>query len=146
MTPAEFIRKWHRFQGKESAAYQEHFNDLCRLLGQPTPAEADPSGNDFFCFQKRVVKDAELFELHDTGEEAAARGARLCRRVEEGLLRLGIQGQEEEPRRGLQATAPLPRVAAESAPAGGLRFRPLHHPHQLQRHGPGNARVHQRPD
>jgi hypothetical protein len=39
-------------------------------LGQPTPAEADPSGSDFFCFQKRVVKDAELFELDETGEAA----------------------------------------------------------------------------
>ncbi len=42
--------------GKESSAYQEHFNDLCRLLGQPTPAEADPTGSESFCFQKRVVK------------------------------------------------------------------------------------------
>ena len=65
MTPAEFKKKWSRYQGKESAAYQEHFNDLCRLLGQPTPAEADPSGSDFFCFQKRVVKDAELFDLEN---------------------------------------------------------------------------------
>ncbi len=71
MTPAEFQRKWSRYQGKETSAYQEHFNDLCRLLGQPTPAEADPSGRDFFCFQKRVVKDAELFQLNETGEEAA---------------------------------------------------------------------------
>ena len=66
MTAAEFKKKWSRNQSKESAAYQEHFNDLCRLLGQPTPNEADPSGSDFFCFQKRVVKDAELFELHET--------------------------------------------------------------------------------
>lgn len=72
MTPAEFRRKWSRYQGKETSAYQEHFNDLCRLLGLPTPAEADPSGSDFFCFQKRVVKDAELFQLNETGEEAAA--------------------------------------------------------------------------
>ena len=36
MTLAEFKRKWARFSGKESAAYQEHFSDLCRLLGQPT--------------------------------------------------------------------------------------------------------------
>src|SRR5579884_1211157 len=63
MTPAEFKKKWARYQGKETSAYQGHFDDLCRLLGQPTPAEADPSGTDFFCFQKRVVKDAELFEL-----------------------------------------------------------------------------------
>ncbi|MGB8368721.1 MAG: class I SAM-dependent DNA methyltransferase [Limisphaerales bacterium] len=66
MTPAEFKTKWAKVSAKESAAYQEHFNDLCRLLGQPTPNEADPSGSDFFCFQKRVVKDVELFELHET--------------------------------------------------------------------------------
>ena len=63
MTVAEFKQKWARYQGKESAAYQEHFIDICRLLGQPTPVEADPSGNDFFCFQKRVVKGAELLNL-----------------------------------------------------------------------------------
>lgn len=71
MTPAEFKRKWHRYQGKESSAYQEHFSDLCRLLGQPTPAEADPTGSESFCFQKRVVKDAELlFELREEVEPA----------------------------------------------------------------------------
>lgn len=61
MTPAEFKRKWARYTGKETAAYQEHFNDLCALLGQPTPATADPTGSESFCFQKRVIKDAELF-------------------------------------------------------------------------------------
>jgi type II restriction/modification system DNA methylase subunit YeeA len=59
MTPAEFKTKWNRYRGKETSAYQEHFNDLCRLLDQKTPAEADPSGNDWFCFQKRVLKDLE---------------------------------------------------------------------------------------
>jgi hypothetical protein len=70
MTPAEFKRKWGRYKGKETSAYQEHFADLCRLLGQPTPAEADPTGSEFFCFQKRVVKDAELFHLQspDSGD------------------------------------------------------------------------------
>ena len=28
MTSVEFKRKWSRYSGKESAAYQEHFNDL----------------------------------------------------------------------------------------------------------------------
>jgi type II restriction/modification system DNA methylase subunit YeeA len=76
MTAAEFKKKWSRYQGKETSGYSEHFNDLCRLLGQPTPAEADPSGADFFCFQKRVVKDAELFELHETPDasEPSERG------------------------------------------------------------------------
>jgi type II restriction/modification system DNA methylase subunit YeeA len=63
VTPAEFKKKWGRFAGKETSGYVEHFNDLCRLLGQPTPAEADPSASEFFCFQKRVVKDAELFPI-----------------------------------------------------------------------------------
>jgi hypothetical protein len=63
VTPAEFKKKWAKYTGKESSAYQEHFNDLCHLLKEPTPAEADSSGADFFCFQKRVVKDAELFDV-----------------------------------------------------------------------------------
>src|SRR5580658_3790913 len=66
MTAAEFKQKWARYKGNETSAYQAHFEDLCRLLGQPTPAEADPSGRDFFCYQKRVVKDAELFDLGGT--------------------------------------------------------------------------------
>ena len=42
---------------KESAAYQEHFTDLCRLLGHPTPAEADPAGK-WFTFQAGAGKVA----------------------------------------------------------------------------------------
>jgi len=67
MTPGEFKRKWARYSGKETSAYQEHFNDLCALLGQPTPATADPTGSESFCFQKRVVKDEELFALAEPG-------------------------------------------------------------------------------
>lgn len=68
MTPAEFKRKWARYEGKESSAYQEHFNDLCHILNHPTPVEADPSGDDFFCFQKGVIKDAELLALDEYGK------------------------------------------------------------------------------
>ncbi len=70
MTVAEFKKKWLRYKGKETSAYQEHFNDLCRILGQKTPAEADPSGSDWFCFQKRVVKDMELLAVDDSGADA----------------------------------------------------------------------------
>jgi hypothetical protein len=42
MTWPQFKKKWSRYSGKESSAYQSHFNDLCQLLGQPTPADADP--------------------------------------------------------------------------------------------------------
>src|SRR5438270_3657483 len=70
MTPAEFKRKWARYSGKETSAYQEHFNDLCALLGQPSPVTADPTGSESFCFQKRVLKDAELFAFDDGGRVA----------------------------------------------------------------------------
>ena len=41
MTPNEFIAKWQASELKERSAAQEHFIDLCRLLGEPTPAEDD---------------------------------------------------------------------------------------------------------
>ena len=62
MTPAEFKAKWAKFSGKESAAYQSHFDDLCRLLKVQPPLMADPAG-ETFCFQKRVIKDAEFFDI-----------------------------------------------------------------------------------
>ena len=70
ITAVEFKKKWAKFIGKESAGYQAHFEDLCRMLGMQTPTEADPSGSDFFCYQKRVVKDMELFELNDAPSDA----------------------------------------------------------------------------
>lgn len=70
MTPSEFKRKWAKYSGKEISAYQEHFNDLCALLGQPSPVTADPTGSESFCFQKRVLKDAELFAFDDGGRVA----------------------------------------------------------------------------
>ena len=57
MTPGEFIAKWQASELKESSAAQEHFIDLCRLLGEPTPAEADPAG-DSYCFERGARKDS----------------------------------------------------------------------------------------
>lgn len=51
MTPDQFIRKWTASQLSERSASQQHFLDLCQLLGEPSPAEADPSG-DTFTFEK----------------------------------------------------------------------------------------------
>jgi hypothetical protein len=31
----------------ERSASQSHFNDLCRLVGHPTPVEEDPTGKRF---------------------------------------------------------------------------------------------------
>ena len=42
---------------KERSAAQEHFIDLCRLLGEPTPAQIDPKG-DHYCFERGARKDS----------------------------------------------------------------------------------------
>ena len=42
MTAGEFIAKWRSSDLKECSAAQEHFIDLCPLLGEPTRAEAHP--------------------------------------------------------------------------------------------------------
>ncbi len=57
MTPGRFIAKWRASELKERSAAQEHFIDLCRLLGEPTPAEADPAGAHY-CFERGARKDA----------------------------------------------------------------------------------------
>ena len=56
MTPGAFIAKWRASELKERSASQEHFIDLCRLLGEPTPAEADPVG-ERYCFERGARKD-----------------------------------------------------------------------------------------
>ena len=55
MTPEQFIDKWSRADRTERQAAQEHFNDLCRLLGEPTPN--DPSSDPgSYTFEKGVSK------------------------------------------------------------------------------------------
>jgi type II restriction/modification system DNA methylase subunit YeeA len=51
ITPEQFIRKWKDVTLSERSASQQHFLDLCALIGEPTPVEADPSG-DTFTFEK----------------------------------------------------------------------------------------------
>jgi len=55
MHSRDFIKKWQASQLKERAASQEHFLDICRLLGQETPGEADPEGH-WYTFEKGVNK------------------------------------------------------------------------------------------
>jgi hypothetical protein len=49
--------KWMGSTRTERAASQEHFVDLCRLLGVQTPNEADQSGRDY-AFEKGAEKVA----------------------------------------------------------------------------------------
>jgi methylase of polypeptide subunit release factors len=55
MTPQQFIAKWQGCQLAERAFYQQHFNDLCALVGHSTPAAQDTIG-DTFCFEKGATK------------------------------------------------------------------------------------------
>jgi hypothetical protein len=55
ITPAEFARKWAGNTRTERAASQEHFIDLCRMLGVETPNQADPTG-EHYAFEKGAEK------------------------------------------------------------------------------------------
>ena len=82
MTPGAFIAKWRAAELKERSAAQEHFIDLCRLLGEPTPAEADPSG-ERYCFERGARKDtggdgwADVWKRHCFAWEYKGRRANL---------------------------------------------------------------------
>ncbi len=54
LTPASFVAKWKRAKLSERQASQEHFIDLCHLLGQPTPAEHDATGAEY-AFEKGIT-------------------------------------------------------------------------------------------
>ena len=51
MDAAGFARKWIASKRTERAASQDHFLNLCALLGEETPNDADPTG-DFYAFEK----------------------------------------------------------------------------------------------
>ena len=82
MTPDEFINKWRASALKERSGSQEHFLDLCRLLGEPTPAEVDPSGATY-CFERGARKDtggdgwADVWKRHHFAWEYKGRRADL---------------------------------------------------------------------
>ena len=82
MNPNAFIAKWRASALKERSAAQEHFIDLCRLLDEPTPAEADPSG-ETCCFERGAHKDsggdgwADVWKRHCFAWEYKGRRADL---------------------------------------------------------------------
>ncbi len=55
MTPGEFAAKWRGVETSERAAAQSHFIDLCRVLGEPAPTDADPAGA-WYAFEKGAEK------------------------------------------------------------------------------------------
>jgi type II restriction/modification system DNA methylase subunit YeeA len=55
LTVADFVHRWKINSQSERASAQSHFIDLCQLLGEKTPSEADPSG-ERYAFEKPVSK------------------------------------------------------------------------------------------
>ncbi len=142
MTAAEFKKKWSRYQGKETSAYQEHFSDLCRLLGQPTPNEADPSGTDFFCYQKRVVKDAELFDADATDAEPGERG--FADVWKKGCFAWEYKGKKKNLDEAYKQLLRYRESLLNPPLLVVCDFDRYIVKHQFQRHGAGSPRVHQR--
>ncbi|MFP5342391.1 MAG: class I SAM-dependent DNA methyltransferase [Candidatus Limnocylindria bacterium] len=55
LSAGDFAAKWRGVTTTEKAGSQEHFIDLCRMLSQPTPHDADPTGESY-AFERRVEK------------------------------------------------------------------------------------------
>ena len=82
MTPYEFITKWRASALTERSASHQHFLDLCDLLGEPKPADADPSGESY-CFERGARKDsggdgwADVWKRHHFAWEYKGKRANL---------------------------------------------------------------------
>ena len=82
MSPGDFIAKWTASELKERSASQEHFIDLCRMLGEPTPADVDPTG-ERYCFERGARKDeggegwADVWKRHHFAWEYKGKHANL---------------------------------------------------------------------
>ena len=105
MTPTEFIKKWKAANLKERSAAQEHFIDLCRLLGELTPAEADPEGA-WYCFER--------------GASKLDRRQRLGGCLETWTFRLGVQEQAQGSASRLCAAPAIRCCPGESSAASGV--------------------------
>lgn len=55
MNVHDFIYKWSKVALTERSASQQHFLDLCEVVGHGKPAELDPDGG-FFTFEKGAAK------------------------------------------------------------------------------------------
>ena len=126
VTPNEFITKWRASELKERSASQEHFIDLCRLLDEPTPAEADPTG-ETYCFERGARRDsggdgwADVWKRHHFAWEYKGR------RAGSGTRRPGPPSGRRSPRRlrrGDRARGAEGRALPERGPAGSPADRP----------------------
>jgi very-short-patch-repair endonuclease/type II restriction/modification system DNA methylase subunit YeeA len=91
LTPQDFVSKWKRVTARERQTVQEHFLDVCALVGHATPNEYDPSGTKF-AFEMGAAKTsggngwADVAKLGYFGWEYKGKDADLDKAYEQ-LLR-----------------------------------------------------------
>ena len=91
ITPQDFVSKWKRAEARERQSVQEHFIDLCALVGHETPMQQDPSGTRF-AFEMGAAKTsggsgwADVAKLGFFGWEYKSKDADLDKAYEQ-LLR-----------------------------------------------------------
>ena len=54
-TPEAFVATWRGNTATERKIYQQHFIDLCALVGHPPPVQLDPESK-FFTFEAGAAK------------------------------------------------------------------------------------------
>ncbi len=47
LSPAAFVSRWQDATLSERSSYQQHFIDVCHLVGAPIPVEVDVTGEDY---------------------------------------------------------------------------------------------------
>lgn len=72
LTPQAFAKRWGESALSERSSYQQHFLDLCEMLGAPKPAETDPAG-EFYTFEKGVEKTGSGKGFQPSGQPPKAR-------------------------------------------------------------------------
>jgi len=91
LTPQAFVAKWKRAELSESSAAQQHFLDVCELVGHETPADADSTGKEF-AFEMGVAKTsggegwADVAKLDFFGWEYKGKHADLDKAYQQLLL------------------------------------------------------------
>ena len=55
ISPKDFVKKWSSAELRERAGAHSHFLDLCDMLGEKAPTDADPKG-EWYAFERGVTK------------------------------------------------------------------------------------------
>lgn len=77
MIVAQLITKWQTSTLTEKASAQSHFADLCNVLGQPIPTDADTAG-DSYAFEKGVGRTWRTRPSWWSATSTASRSTPIC--------------------------------------------------------------------